>query len=76
MEATVTRDAPALYTALGNAAGGTENARLNRDPDTGILWAVGRKGDLYITLSSADLSENDFVSAVKEITARWASENE
>ncbi|MBR4458103.1 MAG: hypothetical protein IKS31_03995 [Clostridia bacterium] len=76
MEATVTRDTPALYTALGNAAGGTENARLNRDPDTGILWAVGRKGDLYITLSSADLSENDFVSAVKEITARWASENE
>ncbi len=68
LSATVTDTMPPLYellrdTDLGNGL----NVRLNRDPDTGILYAVYRSDGQYLTLSSSRMSEREFISAVREV---------
>ena len=75
LEAEVTGTEPPLYTALADKARGSDPVRLNLDPDTGVRYAVIRHGALYVTLSSADMAEDDFVRTVRGIAGAWNTGN-
>lgn len=68
----VVKEKPAIYQALSESFKILDNKfLLNLDPDDGTRYAVSNYEELYITLYSPNLSENDFVKAVEEITGPW-----
>ena len=57
---------PALYTALSGTEPWKNDSRLNRDPDTGILYAVFRLQEQYLVVWAEDMNEKEFLSAIEQ----------
>ena len=68
--ANVSETEPALYSMLGGTDSGLGSVRLNKDADSGSLGAVYEERGLWIYLSAQDMSENDFIDAIRTITGK------
>ena len=70
LSASVSLEEPPLREALAGAGvEAAEGVLYNRDPSDGSLQAVCRLKDCFVVLSAGGLSEDDFVTAVRSVTA-------